>query len=346
MDQFSTILFDSMFNSSEQIISNFWDYYVERIEANILIEKLKKKNKIIFLIGGRGTGKTTILKFISKKLSREYSEIVNINAFQSDNSEFELLDDNKLYIIDNAEFLSNNFIEKIYRFEKSKSSSQVIISGNKQLDHFKNAPIIKIGNLNQNQLKSFIEKRLHAFDNPTVNLVYDIFIKNNGGLLNKSVSPRELLFSFNSIYNEILNVSIQNNINTPQKTTERNSLSAFNVFSIAFSIFLFILSQKSGDISTDELKRDIKSSTESILDNIKSSNIDCGYYQTSRNVNIRDIPTGNNSSIKFTINKGDIVRLIERRENWWFIQYDKFDTGEVIEGWVYSNFLQPMTNIE
>lgn len=337
---FTNILFDTTIS----IVTKFLDFYVERKEAIQVVNLLQSNNNLIVIRGKVGTGKTTILEYVSRKLKDDYDEIIRINAHQPEAEQMDFKDEKdkkKLYVIDNAEYGSIKLLNKILKATKNSIRNQIIVSGRNVSSLGENIPIVEVGKFNNYQLKTFVEKRLQNYDNTIVNSVYEIFLKHNIEYL----STQEALSKFSTVYNEILATN-QTVISTEDvKGKEKDSeLSKMNIFNIVLTIFLFIMSQRSGEISTEELKQEILTATETITTKIESSITPEGYYQSIRNLNIREFPSTNKSKIKYTISNGDLVRLVEKRGKWWFIQYDKFDTGEVFEGWVYSYYLIPLTD--
>ena len=55
-----------------------------------------------------------------------------------------------------------------------------------------------------------------------------------------------------------------------------------------------------------------------------------------------DVRTGKtvNSKISGKLSHGDVVQIVEKKRNWTYVHFSKYNEGEIVEGWVFTRYLK------
>jgi hypothetical protein len=318
---------------SESIEKEASKFFVESQAFQTLKESVKKGIKYINLTGSAGTGKTTNAIILSKelKISQKASSLIQAEKI-------DLRESKDILFIDNIEKISKERLNKILNSNRIKQF--VIISRNNlNLEKIK-FETIKIPNLNLADIKNLIDKRLHNLDAKSSWIVYSSILKNRE-ILENQTSPKSIIDFLNNTYKDI-NHQITNSNKESVSKDEKIKIPLSSVIGILISIILFLLTQKNSKLNTEDIIEQINSNQEQLLQLFELDNYEDDLdlcYLVSEDLNIRKYPRKSNSQIIKIANKNSTIKVIEKRDKWWYIESINIENNEIINGWVYSDYL-------
>jgi hypothetical protein len=351
-------MFDNINALSPEFDAPYEALVVDRPEElDALSHAVLQRDKIIWIYGRVGTGKTTLLRLFLKRYAnwfkkhrtdveyvygRDYEKVKQELSKAAGKPEYE----NTLLIIDESEHLSKQQLDQIIELKKEKNNLKLIFSS-RQKPHSLDPEIkhnILALSITPPDLFKVLQKRFKLIkDETTITHAREIFDEYLQNVKHTDKSPREVLNEINELFHK--HPDIEASVaKEPIEIEQDESGNVVGIkadfIGIIFALVLFIISYLSAKQSEKNIVEKIdgvKSAVEHVVSLYASENDNL--YFVNRPVNFRAEPSTKESNILKILQPNTLVSLVKREGKWMYVKYSDYVHETEKYGWVYEKYL-------
>jgi len=323
-------------NENQTLQDQIEKYYVKPKSFDLLKYSIEQGTKFVNFVGLAGTGKTTTAYVLSNQLTNTNKKI----SFLKSGKKIDLRKKIDILFIDDVYLIKKERLKEIL---ESKRIKQFVVLSQRILDYvgidFK---VISLDTLNRAEVRELINKRLNDYDEETSSIVFESILKNKE-LLDQQNSPKAIFKFLSSSYSNISKRVEEKNDSIPQKN-KKVTIPLSSIIGILISIMLFLLTQRNSKISANKIIQEFNEHQQELIEIIEKGILEVDLdlcYLVSMDLNIRELPRLKGSKIIHTASKNSLLKVIEKRNKWWYIETQNINDNCLINGWVNSDYLIP-----
>lgn len=330
-------------------------------ELNQLSHVVLEKSRFVWIYGGFGTGKTTLLRLFASRFhdffANHRTEIKYVYARKYEEVKKTIDDaiakpsyDNTLVMIDESEHLSQLQLKEIVE-QWQKHSTLKLVFSSRNRPQTKDPEILSrcyVLHLKSPSIRAVLEQRLQLLTDRDKRRKAKEIINEYVHTTEKATkTPREILLDINRLLNEYPDAKPfipEHAIDTTKDESGGLLEIKVDFIGILVALVLFIISQITSNRTEDNITNKIESvrtAVESVV-SLYTSERDTPFY-VNRPANLRDAPTTRNSKVLLRLHANAVVFRIRSSENWMYVKYQDYVENADRYGWIYRAYLSEIT---